>query len=353
MPEQQILADTVAVIGGGVAGLAAARRLAAEGVDVTVFDKGRGVGGRTSTRYADGARQFDHGAQYFTVRSKALADQLEAWIAAGVAAEWTGRLAVIECHADGCHLSDPPGPKQRFVGTPGMNAPAKQLAEELTAAGGRIESGVRVAPLKRSHGRWGLRSESGDDLGDYAKVLVTAPAPQAAELLTPSPALSNAAKSVSMSACWSAMVAFDDPVAFGAPDQQGDLAGAFVNGPKDFTALSWIARDSSKPGRPEADDRWVLHGSPEWSEANVDIEADQAAASLLESFWKATGAAPRQPAYLAAHRWRHALPAEPLGDRRLADAGMGLFAAGDWCGGPKFEGAFLSGLAAADAILNG
>ncbi|KAA1260324.1 hypothetical protein LF1_28630 [Rubripirellula obstinata] len=30
---------------------------------------------------------------------------------------------------------------------------------------------------------------------------------------------------------------------------------------------------------------------------------------------------------------------------------MGIAACGDWCGGPRIEGAFLSGMAAAGALL--
>ena len=56
----------VAVVGGGLAGLTAASRLARGGCAVTVYETGRGPGGRTSTRRAgpDGSGwQFDHGAQ--------------------------------------------------------------------------------------------------------------------------------------------------------------------------------------------------------------------------------------------------------------------------------------------------
>jgi predicted NAD/FAD-dependent oxidoreductase len=44
---------SVAVVGGGIAGLAAARALQQAGVRATVFDKGRSAGGRAATRRAD------------------------------------------------------------------------------------------------------------------------------------------------------------------------------------------------------------------------------------------------------------------------------------------------------------
>ncbi|MEM9262586.1 MAG: NAD(P)-binding protein [Pseudomonadota bacterium] len=59
---------TVAVVGAGMAGLAAAKRLSAiASLDVKVFEKSRGIGGRLATRRIrdDGPMQeveFDHGA---------------------------------------------------------------------------------------------------------------------------------------------------------------------------------------------------------------------------------------------------------------------------------------------------
>lgn len=341
--------DAIAVVGAGIAGLTAARELARAGKTVRVFDKGRGVSGRASTRYADDARRFDHGAQYFTASSDRFAQQITAWVEAGVAAEWLGKLATVECGADGCRFVDPPGAKARYVGTPGMNAMAKALAEDVAAAGGTVTTGVRVAPLKRGDGSWRLLAEGGEPLGDFAKVLVTAPAPQAAELLTASPALSNAAKSVRTTGCWTVMLAFAERLAI-------DADGVFVNGPVEATPFSWIARNGSKPGRPaeaDAGDCWVLHGSPAWSEANLEITQEEATEQLRAAFWMTAGEVPREPVYTAAHRWRYALPENPLSDPVLADTKLGLYAAGDWCGGPKIEGAYLSGLAAAGAIQAG
>ena len=54
-------AGSVAVCGARLAGCVTARLLADQGVDVTIFDGGRGAGGRMSSRKIDG-RSFDHGA---------------------------------------------------------------------------------------------------------------------------------------------------------------------------------------------------------------------------------------------------------------------------------------------------
>ena len=67
----------IAIIGSGIAGLSAARELRQNGVDVYLYEKSRGVGGRMSTRYA-GDWEFDHGAQYFTAQDEDL-KKLSIW----------------------------------------------------------------------------------------------------------------------------------------------------------------------------------------------------------------------------------------------------------------------------------
>ena len=74
-----------AVVGAGIAGLSCARALTDAGVRVTVLDKGRGSGGRMSTRRGEGWA-CDHGAQYFTARDPRFRAEVARWLAAGVAA---------------------------------------------------------------------------------------------------------------------------------------------------------------------------------------------------------------------------------------------------------------------------
>lgn len=341
MPSNAPSQDSLAILGAGVAGLTAARELARAGAAVSLFDKGRGVGGRTSIRRGAEGGAFDHGAQYFTAREERFAAQVAQWVDAGVAAEWTGRIGAMTRTESGWRQDDAPAATTRYVGAPGMNAPTKALAEEASAAGVAITTGVRVAPLKRVAGRWRLVAESGEPLGDFDRVLVTAPAPQAAELLMVSPALSNAAKSAPMAGAWAVMVEFDQRL-------PTDWDGVFLNG--DDAPLSWAARDSSKPGR-EAGERWVLHASHAWTAAHLDLDADEAAEPLLAAWLGAIGDPPTEVRSLTAHLWRYAGPNPPLAERVLCDRQLGLYAAGDWCGGPRVEGAFLSGLTAAEEIL--
>jgi predicted NAD/FAD-dependent oxidoreductase len=83
---------TIAIIGAGLAGAAAGRSLQEAGHQVTLFDKGRGPGGRMSTRRMEtalGTVRLDHGAQFFTVRGEGLTKAVAGWTAAGACAPWS------------------------------------------------------------------------------------------------------------------------------------------------------------------------------------------------------------------------------------------------------------------------
>src|SRR3546814_9540556 len=72
----------VAIIGAGISGLACARRLRDAGLEATLFDKSRGIGGRLATRRANPGNPevaFDHGATHFTARSEGFTKLVAAW----------------------------------------------------------------------------------------------------------------------------------------------------------------------------------------------------------------------------------------------------------------------------------
>ena len=89
MHPRRVPIPRVAVIGAGISGLISARTLHELGLDVTVFEKSPGLGGRTATRRADPGQSFDHGAQYFTARDPQFIRHVEAWIEAAREAFFT------------------------------------------------------------------------------------------------------------------------------------------------------------------------------------------------------------------------------------------------------------------------
>ncbi|KQN90093.1 hypothetical protein ASE95_15430 [Sphingomonas sp. Leaf231] len=103
----------IGIIGVGMAGLSCAQTLRHQGHNVIVFDKGRGPGGRMSTRRVGtplGEAAFDHGAQYLTVRDPAFLAQVDRWVRDGRVARWSRAGA------------------DDWVGTPAMNEPIRAIA---------------------------------------------------------------------------------------------------------------------------------------------------------------------------------------------------------------------------------
>jgi hypothetical protein len=318
----------LAVIGAGLAGLSCAAALQQAGLKVTVCEKSRAAAGRMSTRRGEDW-QCDHGAQYFTARNPDFRAEVERWVRAGVAGTWAPGLQVLGGSSDRV----PDATLERFVGVPAMTAPPRHLAQALS-----LVTQTTVTQLQRAAHRWQLStSERGLLVDHFDAVLLATPAPQAAALLRqPAPALAARAGGASMRGSWALMLRFAAPVAL-------PFDGAFVNeGP-----LRWIARNNSKPGR-GGRETWLLHATAEWSEAHLEQDANEIAASLLPAFSQLGGPTPQA---WTAHRWRYADTEPPLdaGCAWAPDLGLGL--CGDWLNGGKVEGAWLSGRALAQQVL--
>lgn len=293
---------------------------------VKLFDKSRGLGGRVATRRSD-AGAFDHGAQYFTARDAAFRSEAQSWRARGVAARYGGRIVALRGGAATLVGMDEP----RYVGTPGMSAIARALAEGLN-----VIHDCAITGARRNGDGWQLDSEAGPVNERFDVLAIAVPADQAVPLLSAAPALADSARVLPLQPCWALMAAFDARVAV-------EYDAAFTDHP----VLGWVMRDSSKPQR-STGERWVLHANTDWSRANLEREAASVAHDLVAAFAELTrdGRAPR---YASAHRWRYAF-SPGLQAGCLWDAALKIGAAGDWCADGRVEGAYLSGMQLARTI---
>ncbi len=321
----------VAIIGAGLSGLVCAQTLQRAGLTVQILEKSRGVGGRMATRRTNADLLTDHGAQYFTVRDPVFQTELDRWLQTGIVAPW--RAAIVEIK-DGEILAEK-SEVTRYVGVPGMSSICRSLAEELT-----ISFETRIAAPRRTADGWELYDENEQLVTRSRTVVCTAPAPQAADLLESAPELAAKAREVEMEICWT--LVFFLEVGLNVP-----YGGAFIND----SELAWIACNSSKPGRPSSPESWVLHASADWSREHQDDAAETIERELLTIFQRETGRCPAAISRSWTHRWLYAKPASPLDNRFLFNDQRRIGACGDWCGGPRVEGAFQSGLALANQIL--
>lgn len=310
----------VAIIGAGMAGLAAARTVAAAGHRAHVFDKGRGVGGRLSTRRTDYGR-FDHGAQYASVRDPAFSAYIAELQGTGAVHVWDGVRA------------------GAIIGKPGMSALVKAGFDGQ--AGIAVTTAFEVSHIGKVAEGYVLSNDDGDHHGPFDKVIVTAPAPQAAQLLAAFGDPFGRLAEISYAPSYTLLAAFDAPL---------DVADV-PDLPEDGALASACRQSARGPGRTSAHDLWVVQASPTFSAEHIEREREAMVPVLLRLFQETVGASIPQPVYGAGHRWRFALVETALAEPFLISADGDVAVAGDGLLGPRVELAFLSGLHAAQALM--
>ena len=309
------------VVGAGLAGLVAARDIQGAGHEVVVLDKSRSSGGRCATRRI-GDAVFDHGAQFFTVRSDEFARINDEWLAAGAAREW--------CRGFGGGDGHP-----RYCGTHGMTTISKHLAAGLDVRYGQMVFNIERASDANGGGAWRVHLDDAT-FHDADRVLVTCPVPQSMALLVDADLQVPAAiRTIEYDKTIAALVVVE-----------GDSAIPEPGGVQDAdTTFSFVADNRRKGVSPVG--ALTFHCNPAFSEARWWGDAAQSHAEVMELARPWIGAArivEHQP-----KRWRMATPRTTWPERCWSSDGVVL--AGDAFGHPRVEGAVLSGLAAARHVL--
>ena len=313
----------VVVIGAGLSGLVAARSLA-EQHDVVVLDKGASVGGRLATRRI-GAARLDHGAQFFTVRGADLHAQTDDWLDRGIVRVW--------CHGFAGRDDGYP----RYCGASGMNSLAKDLARELDTRTRQM-----VFMVRQTEAGWHVVIDDGTVINADAVVL-TCPVPQSwallaqAELAIPDELFRRTYhRTIGLLTVLDRPGNVPDPG--GVQFDPGDAASPFG-----FIADNQAKGISDVPAI-------TFHATQPWSTEHWDDDTDELLDRLVERARPWLGDADLVETQVK--KWRFAGPVEPWPDPCWVDAERQVVLAGDVFAGPKFEGAFDSGLAAAATVLD-
>lgn len=315
---------TTIILGAGLAGLSAARQLRAQGHEVSLFDKGRSVGGRLATRRIGEAR-LDHGAQFFTTRGDTFTNLAAEALAAGAVAEWCRGFAETDGYP-------------RYRGEAGMTSLAKWMATDLDT-----HLGIEVDRIEATSGQVRFVDSDNNTIAEAPQAIVTAPIPQTLNLFD----RGNVRADADLDAALRATNYFATLALLTVIDGEANVSEPggmqFDRGP--FTFIADNKRKGISPVR-----ALTFHAEHDYSLRRFDDDPEEVHAELLAQAAPWLGAATVIDSQLK--KWRYAGPVTPLPEPTyvIENRGARIALAGDAFDGPKVEGAFNSGYAAALAL---
>jgi len=322
---------TCAVIGAGLSGLTVAKNLH-KFLDVTIYEKSLGPGGRMATRRNE-PYSFDHGAQYFTAKTKYFREFVDKLFIKGCVERWDARFVEIDKGKIsnnwqwGEHYP-------HYVGVPSMNAIAKSLTEML-----KINLGIRIKSIEKASTNWELFDEEGKTLGVYDWVIIATPVANTCEILPNEISFQDTIQSIKMTPCFSLMLGFDKHISL-------DFDAALVRGQD----ISWISVNSSKPTRAKPFSL-LIHSTNLWAEEHLNDDKSQVVEHLCSQLKLVTGIDARNTSHQALHTWKYANAKKRYGEPCFIDTNQQLAVCGDWLIQGNVEAAFISGLETANKII--
>lgn len=330
---------SVLVIGAGVAGLLAAQDLQRHGFDVTVLDKGRGLGGRMATRrisVGEHTGKADHGAQYITAYSPRFEALVSELTGKGIVQPWSE-------NQQGVHRAK----RSRYIAPEGMTAVAKYLAEGINT---RLNE--RVTTLGVGGQLWKVHTDTETYTADA--LVITAPVPQSLmllETLTESVVSDEeyqALSAVQYSSCITLILALQDEYSFPIGGNMMKFEGG--------RTIMWIADNREKGISPDIP-TLTIHTGAEFAKEHWETKEEELVPLIFAELRNYLS--PSMIQAYSLHRWRYSRVVKPYPTLffHAKHSPLPLVLAGDAFAGEtplvtRIEDAALSGWAAAEYLVD-
>ena len=309
----------IAIIGTGLSAIFSAIHLRKNtDLEINLFDKARGLGGRLATRRAEGGK-FDHGAQYFSIERINNLPEIQMLINEGVIN----------------NIED----KDIYFSPDGMTNIAKKLLIDFN-----IFKEHKLVSIDKENENYKLFFENGSTFNsDY--IIMSCPMPQSLEILNKSKIdydnnLIKDLEDLTYFPCIVVMIKSE--IKLSNLDKH-------IGTDVDSKDISWIGDNYGKKVS-SIENYYTIQCSPEFSYENFENEYDETNEKLKHEMEKIFGS---NYQILSNHKWRYSIPKNFYqGDNSLVinqKDFLGL--CGDIFTNGRFDGAITSGLSIADKFL--
>ena len=309
----------IAIIGTGLSAIFSAIHLRKNtDLEINLFDKARGLGGRLATRRAEGGK-FDHGAQYFSIERINNLPEIQMLINEGVIN----------------NIED----KDIYFSPDGMTNIAKKLLLDFN-----IFKEHKLVSIDKENENYKLFFENGSTFNsDY--IIMSCPMPQSLEILNKSKIdydnnLIKDLEDLSYFPCIVVMIKSENKLSNLEKHIGTDV---------DSKDISWIGDNYGKKVS-SIENYYTIQCSPEFSYENFENEYDETNKKLKHEMEKIFGS---NYQILSNHKWRYSIPKNFYqGDNSLViNQKNFLGLCGDIFTNGRFDGAITSGLSIADKFL--
>ena len=308
------------VIGSGISGATIANLLNKKHT-VDLYDKARGLGGRSSFKRLDNQRGFDHGTQYFSPKTTEFKRFTKKLIEKKILKIWGGNHKF---------LSDKKKENKKHVkviGRKGNNDISKYLLKNV-----RCYFQSELKKINFQNRKWNLTFNDGE-MKNYENLILTCPFPQFKKLSKKYIKNSFIREKIKMDANITILIEI----------KKTNLGySSFLFNDR---ILGWAGYENSKKRFKSKSDLWTLQSTFNWANKKINqnkVLKKTNAKILIDKFFKLTGIKQTKILFSLNHGWKYSSNSKPLKLKSYWNSRLNLGVCADWFNGPRLESGWIS-----------
>ena len=308
------------IIGSGISGATIANILSKK-YSLDVYDKAKGVGGRSSNKKLNKNESFDHGLQYISPKNIKFKRFIKDLIKKKIVKNWPGKHVFL-------NINKKESKKHvKIIGNKGNNSISKYLLEDINC---NLNS--ELIKIFNKDNVWELYFSDGTKKF-YKSLILTCPFPQLKKLSKKYIKHSFIRQKIKMNANITVMLV--------TKKTRSNISSYFFSD----QILGWAAYENSKKRFKSNFDLWTLQSTYKW--ANKVINKNKTnkldnTKKLINKFFELTNLKRNKIFHIQNHGWKYSSNSKPLSIKSYWNSSIRLGVCADWFVGPRLESGWLS-----------